>query len=73
MDMDVHRANPGLTSRTRSEAASAASGVHFFWLLFFVQAKKSDPLARMRAENEGMRPQANQEQSHWIPAKSMRE
>jgi hypothetical protein len=24
--------------------------VHFFWLLFFVQAKKSDPLAGMRAE-----------------------
>ena len=47
---DAHRANPGLTLRTRSVAASAAPGVHFFWLLFFVQAKKSDPLARMRAE-----------------------
>ena len=45
---EAHRANPGLTLRTA--AGSAAPGVHFFWLLFFVQAKKSDPLARMRAE-----------------------
>ena len=45
---DAHRANPGLTLRTA--AGGAAPGVHFFWLLFFVQAKKSDPLARMRAE-----------------------
>src|SRR5438445_13201154 len=38
---------------TQAEAAyfsgrspkSAMPGVHFFWLLFFVQAKKSDPLA----------------------------
>ena len=45
---DAHRANPGLTLRTA--VGSAAPGVHFFWLLFFVQAKKSDPLARMRAE-----------------------
>ena len=45
---DAHRANPGLTLRTA--VGSAAPGVHFFWLLFFVQAKKSDPLAGMRAE-----------------------
>jgi hypothetical protein len=43
--MDVRQANPDLRSRTRSEAESATSGVHFFGLLFFGQTKKSDPLA----------------------------
>jgi hypothetical protein len=46
--------------------ASAASGVHFFWLLFFVQAKKSDPLAGSERKAEWTR---QQEQSKsWIPA-----
>ena len=79
---DAHRANPGLTLRTA--AGSAAPGVHFFWLLFFVQAKKSDPLARMRAEKrrDAVRAESRaktldssfrwndelHEQRRWIPA-----
>ena len=64
---DAHRANPGLTLRTAE--GSAAPGVHFFWLLFFVQTKKSDPRAGRARKNEGTRLQVNQEQSqNWIPA-----
>jgi len=61
--------------------------VHFFWLLFFVQAKKSDPRAgcarkgewtRLQEQNKikmdsGLRRNDEQEQNRWIPAKSMRE
>jgi len=70
---DAHRANPGLTLRTAE--GSAAPGGHFFWLLFFVQAKKSDPLARMRAEKrrDAVRKNQEPEQRHWIPARSTRE
>ena len=46
---EAHRANPGLTLRTA--AGSAAPGVCSLWLLSLAQARESDPLARMRAEN----------------------
>jgi len=55
LDREVQSTNPGLTSRTA--AGSAASGVHFFWLLFFVQAKKSDPRAGRARKGERMRVQ----------------
>jgi hypothetical protein len=43
--------------------------VHFFWLLFFVQAKKSDPRAGRARKNERTRSEQNQEQTqNWIPA-----
>ena len=56
---DAHRANPGLTLRTA--VGSAAPGVHFFWLLFFVQAKKSGPRAGRARKTEGTRSEQNQE------------
>ena len=43
---------------------SAMPGVHFFWLLFFVQAKKSDPLAVGEWKLSSLQPK----QRHWIPA-----
>ena len=46
---DAHRANPGLTLRTRSVAASAAPGGCFF-AYFLCTSKESRTLARMRAE-----------------------
>ncbi len=55
LDREVQSTNPGLSSRTA--AGSAASGVHFFWLLFFVQAKKSDPRAGRARKGERMRVQ----------------
>ena len=73
LDREVQSTNPGLPSRTRSEAASAASGVHFFWLLFFGQAKKSDPRAGCARKSEGTRQQADQGRcKNWIPASAGR-
>ena len=53
LDREVQSTNPGLTSRTA--VGGAASGVHFFWLLFFGQAKKSNPRAGRARKNEWTR------------------
>ena len=64
---DVRSTNPGLTSRTAE--GGAASGVHFSWLLLFVQAKRSDPRAGRARKGERTRSETIKNQSkNWIPS-----
>jgi len=74
---DVQLAELGMPSRTGAHSAEgAASGVHFFWLLFFGQTKKSDPRVGRARKSERTRSvvRRNQkpEQSRWIPAGACR-
>ena len=64
---DAHRANPGLTLRTRSVAASAAPGVCSLWLLSLAQARESDPRVGRARKTAGC---ANKriKGKNWIPA-----
>ena len=55
---EVRSTNPGLTSRTRSVAASAASGAHSLWFLSLVRARERNPHAGRARKTEGTRQQS---------------